>query len=600
MRTMRSPLTLLALASLAPVGAAGVQAQAAGADRPNFVVIVADDLGFSDIGMFGGEIPTPNLDALARRGVRYTNFYVAPSCSPTRAMLLSGMDHHLAGLGSMIERTALNQEGQPGYEGVLNDRVAPLSAILQQEGYHTYMAGKWHLGKDPEHLPRAKGFERDFTLLAAAGSYFDETGYDWRVPDNQFTEDGEYLDELPDDYYATRTYTDKIIEHIESNRGDGKPFFAYLAHQAPHDPVQVPDPWLRRHMGRYDCGWDSVRAHRLDRQIDLGLFDEGTELAHRFWFVPRYNALTGLARYNTARKMELYASTVEYMDDQIGRLIEYLEQTGQLDNTYILFFSDNGPESNDKAANARQQGASQASGWMSNDYDHDFASWGRRGSFTAYGMPWAQVSATPLWMVKGSLAEGGIRAPLIVVPPASETGGSLNREAVLHVMDIAPTVLELAGIEQPTRFEGREVLPMQGRSWASMMAGDEVSPRRDGDWLGFEFWGMRAVRQGPWKALWMHEPFGTEEWELYDLDTDPGERVDRAGDEPRILARLQALWSQYAEENGVILPDRHQYEGMDERLPPRPATLGDWPPGPEENYGEPEDDEYFVCEVKGR
>ncbi len=597
---MRSPLLFLFLLGLLLPLAQPSQAQetTAANEQPNFLVIVADDLGYSDLEAFGGDIPSPSLNALAENGVRYTQFYVSPTCSPTRAMLLSGMDNHRAGLGNMIERTAPNQEGQPGYEGVLNHRVAPLPAILQDAGYHTYMAGKWHLGKEPEQIPAARGFERDFTMLAAAGSYFDKTGYDWNVPDNQFTEDGVYLDKLPKDFYATRTYTDKIIEYIESNRGDGKPFFAYLAHQAPHDPLQVPNGWLRRHRGRYDCGWDSVRVHRLERMQEMGLMDEDVELASRLWYVPEFNALTGLTRYSIARKMEIYASVVEYMDQEIGRLLAYLDETGQLDNTYVIFFSDNGPESNDKSANAKNASASQASGWMSNDYDTDFASWGRKGSFVAYGTPWAQVSATPFSMVKGSLAEGGVRSPLIVVPPQQASGGAINREAILHVQDIAPTLLDIAGVDQPNTFEGHDVLPMQGMSWQAMLDGQEVSPRGEEDWLGFEFWGMRSIRKGPWKLLWMHKPFGTEDWQLYNVEDDPGERVDLAASEPEILAELVGHWDEYVAENNVILPNRHQYEGLEDRLPPRPAVDGTWPPGPEENYAEEEDDEFFECVVK--
>lgn len=592
--------SLLAAVALVVGGATDGEAQTRPDERPNFVVIVADDMGFSDLGMFGGEIPTPRLDDLARRGIRYTNFYVAPSCSPTRSMLLSGTDHHLAGLGAMIERTAFNQEGQPGYEGVLNDRVRPVSATLRDAGYHTYMVGKWHLGKEPHLIPAARGFERDFSMLAAAGSHFDMTGNNWEVPDNQFTEDGEYISELPRDFYSTRTLTDKVIEQIESNRQDGQPFFAYVAHMAPHEPLQVPDPWLRRHMGRYDCGWDSVRGHRMDRLKDMGLVDRSAELAHRLWFIPRFNAMTGLARYSVTRKMEIYASMVEYMDDQIGRLVDYLEETGELDNTYIIFFSDNGPETQDKTAQAQQRPASQAAGWLANEYDTDFAHWGRKGSHMGYGMPWAQVSATPFYLAKGTVGEGGIRAPLIVVPPRSNANGAVNRTALLHVMDVAPTMLELAGVEHPETVDGREVLPMTGESWAEMLAGDVESPRDEDDFLGFELWGQRAVRQGPWKASWMHEPFGTEAWELYDVERDPGERVNRAEDQPELLDRLVALWNRYADENGVILPDRHQFEGMAENLPPRPSKLGDWPPGSEENWGEPEDDEYFVCSVKSK
>jgi arylsulfatase len=600
---MKRPLLTLALASaLAATGPTALAAQDPGSadDRPNFIVIVADDLGYSDLGMFGGEIPTPRLDDLATQGVRYTNFYVAPSCSPTRSMLLSGTDHHLAGLGSMIERTAPNQEGQPGYEGVLNERVAPLPALLRDAGYHTYMAGKWHLGKEPDLIPAARGFERDFSMLAAAGSHFTMDGNNWEVPDQQYTEDGEYITELPKGFYSTKTFTDKIIEQIESNRSDGQPFFAYLAHMAPHEPLQVPDPWLRRHMGRYDCGWDSVRTHRMDRLKDMGLVDRNAKLAHRMWFVPEFNAMTGLARYSVSRKMEIYASMVEYMDMEIGRLVDYLAETGELDNTYIIFFSDNGPETRDQVATAQQRPQMQAAGWLANNYTTDFANWGRDDSHMGYGMPWAQVSATPFYLAKGTVAEGGIRAPLIVVPPGAHTNGALNTEAILHVKDIAPTLLDIAGVDHPDRFEGRDVLPMQGESWVPMLEGDVTSVRSGDDWLGFELWGNRAVRQGPWKAIWEHAPFGTEAWELYDVVRDPGERVNRASEQPEIVRRLVALWDEYAEENGVILPNRHQFEGMEENLPPRPQVLGSWPPGSEENWNEPEDDEFFVCSVKSK
>lgn len=209
--------------------------------RPNIVLIVADDMGYADMGMFGGEIRTPNLDALAQQGVRFTNFYTSSTCSPTRAMLLSGTDNHIAGLGNMEEMVAPNQRGVPGYEGVLNERVVPFPQLLGLAGYHTYMVGKWHLGKEPDKIPAARGFERDFTLLQGGGSYFDDTGLNARSPKSIFTRDGRYLTKLPENFYATRTYTDKMIEFIESNRGDGQPFFAYVSHQAPHDPFHLPD-----------------------------------------------------------------------------------------------------------------------------------------------------------------------------------------------------------------------------------------------------------------------------------------------------------------------------------------------------------------------
>lgn len=256
------------------------------ARRPNIVIILGDDLGFSDMGSFGGEINTPNLDSLAKDGVRFTNFYTHASCSPTRSMLLSGVDTHLNGLGNMDEWIAPNQRGVRGYEGYLNQRVATLPQLLQDAGYHTYMVGKWHMGKQPDQIPAARGFERDFSLLDGAGSYWDMTNFTALTPKSTFTEDGRYLTSLPKDYYATKTYTDKLIGYIDANRGDGKPFFAYVAEQAPHDPYHLPKEWRNRHVGDYDKGWEAIRQERLKRQIELGIMPAGTGLAERMWFVP--------------------------------------------------------------------------------------------------------------------------------------------------------------------------------------------------------------------------------------------------------------------------------------------------------------------------
>jgi arylsulfatase len=250
----------LEAASLAAALAAPLAAWAADAPRrPNIVVILADDMGYADMGSFGGEIKTPNLDALAADGVRFTNFYTHASCSPTRSMLLTGVDTHLNGLGNMDEWTAPNQVGVPGYEGYLNNRVATLPQLLKGAGYHTYMVGKWHMGKAPDQIPAARGFERDFSLLDGAGSYWDMTNFTAASPRSVFTEDGRYLTRLPADYYATKTYTDKLIGFIDDNKADGKPFFAYVSHQAPHDPYHLPRDWRNRHVGEYDKGWDTVR-----------------------------------------------------------------------------------------------------------------------------------------------------------------------------------------------------------------------------------------------------------------------------------------------------------------------------------------------------
>ena len=354
-------------------------------ERPNFVVIVADDLGFSDLGSFGGEIKTPNIDQLASEGRRFTEYTVSISCSPTRAMLLTGRDNHVVGLGNMYERTAPNQMDRPGYEGVLTREHRTIAEVLSDQGYRTYMAGKWHLGHAPEAIPAARGFDRSFSMLNAAGSHFDWTGNRTENEVSEFVEDDTYLTQLPRGYYSTKTFTDKIIDYIEEGRPSGEPFFAYVAHQAPHDPLQVPDRWLRRYKGAYDHGWDDARARRFERMKELGILGEDATLAPRLWFVPEWDNLTGIAQSTVARKMEIYAAMVDYLDHEVGRLIQYLETSGLADNTYVLFFSDNGPESSDPIPNAKDRPSSAAANFFATNYRTDFASWGRKGSYVAYG-----------------------------------------------------------------------------------------------------------------------------------------------------------------------------------------------------------------------
>jgi len=540
-------------------------------DRPNFLILVADDMGFTDLGSYGGEIATPVLDQLARDGVRFTEFYASPTCSPTRSMLLSGTDMHVAGLGNMDTLLAPNQLGQPGYEGDLNHQVVTVASVLRDGGYHTYMTGKWHLGYEADQIPHARGFERDFSLLAGGGSHFDDQwNLEWYRPVAPYTEDGRPVEKLPADFYSTKTYTDKMIEFIESNRGDGKPFLSYMAYTAPHGPLHVPDDWLRRYKSRYDVGWDVVKEVRFRRLKELGLIDEEVERAPRPWFIPRSIDLAPAANSILGRKMEIYASMVEYLDKDIGRLFDYLKEIGEYDNTVIIFFSDNGAEGNDlRAMLSGQTGTLGALHAALNFAENNPFMWGRKGTYAEYGPGWATVSMTPFRLYKGFLSEGGIRSPLIVSGPGVRGAGAINREAVLHVMDIAPTMLDLAGIRHPETYEGHSVLPMAGESWASMLMGESASPRGPEDWLGFEFLGMRALRQGDWKLLWLHEPAGIGDWQLFNVVKDPAEMNDLSDQYPGKKEELLASWAAYVEQFNVIPANRHAFEQMAKQLPAR-------------------------------
>jgi arylsulfatase len=536
--------------------------------RPNILLIVADDLGYSDLGSYGGEINTPVLDKLAQKGARYTNFYVSPTCSVTRSMLLSGTDNHVAGLGNMGEYNAPNQVGKPGYEGVLNKRVASVAELLRDNGYHTYMAGKWHLGLKPDQIPHARGFERDFSLLVGGGSHFDDQwNLEWQIPKLPYTEDGRPVKKLPKDFYSTKAYTDKTIQFIEEGRHDEKPFFAYLTFTAPHGPLHLPDDWLRRYKNRYDEGWDGIRHQRLARMQELGIVDKGANAADRLYFLPRSTALTPAVRVMQGRKMEIYAGMVEYMDDQIGRVFDYLKQIGEYDNTVVIFISDNGAEGNDlRTMVAGQVGSMGFLHGMNNFAEDGHNMLGRKGTYAEYGAAWAQVGMTPFRIYKGWVSEGGIRSPLIVSGPGVKGVGEINKKAILHVMDIVPTVLELAGIEHPSIYKGREIAPVQGKSWVGMLAGQTQSPRTSDDWLGWELFNNRAIRQGDWKISWLYQPFGTYDWQLFNLAKDPGEQYDLAAKFPEKKRALVALWDEYVKTNGVIIGKRSPFEGTRKAL----------------------------------
>jgi arylsulfatase len=531
------------------------------------------------MGSFGSEIRTPNLDALAANGTRFTSFYTHATCSPTRSILLSGVDNHVNGLGNMDEWAAPNQWGVPGYEGHLNHRVATLPELLREAGYHTYMVGKWHLGKAPDLIPAARGFERDFSLLDGAGSYWDMTSFTALSPRSLYTEDGKYLSSLPSDYYATKTYTDKLIDFIDANRGDGKPFFAYVAHQAPHDPYHLPREWRSRHVGEYDKGWDAVRQERLKRQIDLGILPKGTDLAERMWFLPDPIVLAPVARAILGKKMELYAGMVENLDFHTGRLIEHLKEIGEYENTIFIVFGDNGAEGTDlfkmvAGTPGTRDFLFAAIHWSQT---HPNA-WGDPGSYPAYGPQWAQVSMTPFSQYKGWVAEGGIRNALIVSGPAVKTAKGGVNHGLMHVADLMPTLLEIAGTSYPKTQGGRELPPLIGKSWVPVLAGQAESPRTEKDYLAWEIFGNHAVRQGDWKLRWQWKPLGTGGWELFNLKTDPGERKDLAAERPDKVKELLALWNDYVKANNVILPSRSMFETLDDQLPKRTPADSGYPP----------------------
>jgi len=543
------------LSTILPFGKSAALAGDAPPERPNLLLIVADDLGYSDLGCFGSEIRTPNIDALAARGLRGTDFYVAPSCSPSRSMMLTGTDNHIAGMGNMAEWTGPTQQGKPGYEGYLNARVSSVATLLKDAGYHTAMAGKWHLGEKPDQWPASRGFDRDFTLLQGAGSHWsDMLGLLPTEPLVTYTQNGRRLEKLPKDYYSSKNLTDFMIENISDESRAGKPFFAYLAYQAPHGPLAVPEEWMDRYKGRYDDGYDVIREERLVRQKQLGILDAKVECFPRLPSIPAWNTLTDEQRHHAAHKMELYAAMIEYMDDQIGRLIGHLKQTGQYDNTLIVFISDNGAAGEDMGELVTKL-APTAREWFEKTFDNRPENWGRPGSCVEYGPAWAQVSSVPFRLYKGVEAEGGIRAPLIVSGPGVRHAGTLNR-TVMHVMDLVPTLLESAKVEHPAKRAGGSVAAPQGKSLWPLLSGNASQIRTDSDWLGWELFGNSAIRQGDWKLLYLLKAAGgTGDWQLFNLREDPAEMHDLSEKHPDKRQAMLQLWDEYVEKNHVIVSE---------------------------------------------
>ena len=517
--------------------------------RPNILLIVADDIGYTDLGVYGGEIETPNLDALASAGLQLTNFHVAPSCSPTRSMLFSGTDNHLAGLGAMLEvmqESEPERIGQPGYEGYLNFRVTTLADLLRDAGYHTYMSGKWHLGLEEDTGPAARGFDRSFALIDAGGGHFTEMGLDLNQPKARYREDGKPVP-LPKDFYSTRTYTDKLLDYLKEDRNDGEPFFAYLAYTAPHWPLQAPEDSLAKYKGTYDSGYDELLLRRLQRMQALGLIDGELLRQPRLPGEPAWQDLTSEQRRVEARKMELYAAMVDDIDKHVGRVIEYLETAGEFDNTFIFFMSDNGP------AGQRLDQYQLIREFMKQCCDNSYENMGKPGSYVFYGPNWARAGAGPLRAHKGFPSEGGVRVPAFAHHPKLASGRS---DAFTTVMDLLPTFLEIAGTKHPgTTYKGRNVLPLKGESIMPLLEGKRVEVHADDYAMGWELFGHAAIQQGGWKLLRMRPPYGTGDWQLYNLKKDLGELNDLIAQEPEIRDKLLELWEKYAADGNIILPD---------------------------------------------
>ncbi len=517
-------------------------------ERPNIVLIVADDIGFSDFGAFGGEIMTPNIDALARRGVRFSNFHAASSCAPTRAMLLTGVDNHLAGVGSMRELMPLSHRGKPGYNGVLNDRVQTIASMLQASGYRTSVAGKWHLGTGANNLPPARGFERSVIQADSGSDNFEMRPYLPMQAEAYWYADGERLSALPDDFYSSTFFVDKTIEFLEAGRAEASPFFAYIAFQANHTPIQAPARFIELYRGRYTEGWAQVQQARLQKIQKYGLLD-----AQAGWpsgpSQAQWDALTPEQQYFEARRMQAYAGMATAMDHEIGRFVSYLHDTGQYGNTVFVILSDNGATTAEPYANAFGRR------WLEKHYHREVETLGEKGSWVAAGSHWGVVANTPLQGQKFSAGEGGVRVPLIVTGLDSPASGTVHRGFV-YATDIAATLLDIAGVTLPAANENLE--PISGRSLLPVIGNASASLRETHATIGYEFSGNSALYRGDYKLVRNQPPAGDRSWRLYNISEDPGETTDLGGRLPELYREMQAHYARYVQEVGVLpMPENY-------------------------------------------
>jgi len=494
----------------------GPQVSAQTADsRPNILLIVADDLGYADLGAYGSDIATPNIDALAARGILFTQFHTAPLCALTRAMLLSGNNNHVAGMAR--QRRLAGVAGIPveGYEASLSERIVRFPRLLNEAGYNTYTVGKWHLGLERENSPLAAGFSRSFNLLGGAGTHFDAIGF--RPGGTLYRENGEPAD-YPAGRYSTDFYTDKPIEFIEADKDDGRPFFAFAAYTSPHWPLQVPEQYLDLYSGAYDDGYDALRERRLDSLKEAGIIPLSSELPPRDDAIAPWESLSAEEQRRESRKMELYAAMLDNLDDHIGRLLAYLRANDLYDNTLIVFMSDNGAADEDFFHDDRFKNYVQA------NFDNAYEKMGTAESFVSYGAQWAEAGSAPFQRRKNYTREGGITAPMIIAGPGVAARDVID-STYLTVMDLAPTFLEIGGAEYP---DDGSVKAMLGESITQFLAGSSDQVHGD-DYVTTQYHGGRAyLRQGNWKISNLHPPFDESGFELFDLSTDPGEAVDLA------------------------------------------------------------------------
>lgn len=513
--------------------------------RANILLIVADDLGFGDIGAYGGEISTPNIDALAANGSRFSAFYTQASCSPTRSMLLSGVDNHRNGMGTMAEDLLPHHKNLPGYSGHLNQEVVTVASLLQDADYHTYMTGKWHLGYADNQSAHARGFEHTFSLVDGGGNHFNDQGMNANKPKSTYRRDGKIVSRP--EGYSSDLFTKEMKMLIDKRKDDEKPFFAYLSFTAPHFPLQAPKQTIEKYKGRYDAGWQVIREQRFKKMKTMGIIPSNTVLEKSSSELVKWTSLSEDEQKIEAKKMAVYSAMVDNLDTNVGDIFNYLKEIGEYENTVIIFMSDNGPDPYDRSERkAYQQLVSKY------DYDMSYENMGASNSYSFLGPNWAQTSNVNQQGYKFLPTQGGIHNPVIMRFPGMLEKGKVMTE-FSSILDVTPTLLELAGTTHSGKYyKGRKVHPLSGRSMLPYVSGKAKQVYAADEVISFELFGHASVFMGEWKAVKMRPPQGDDKWALFHIKTDLNETNDLSDKNPEILQKLTQAYQNYKLDNGVL------------------------------------------------
>ena len=515
-------------------------------NRPNIVLILIDDLGLTDLQSYGGEISTPNINALSKEGMLFSNYHTTPECAPSRAMLLTGMDNHNTGIPMIPEVMPWKYRDIPGYEGYLREDALTLAEILKPAGYKTYMTGKWHLafgGEETAALPYNRGFDKTFILDATGGNNYSNHSYLPYYLESPWFKNGEKTD-LPKDFYSSKFFVDQMIKFIEEDKEEDAPFFSYLSFQAQHIPLQAPKKFIDKYIKTYEAGWEVLREQRKIRAVENGIFPSDKDIVDSLSRFESWSEVEQQDKKMLIKSMAVFAGMLDAMDFHLGRFINYLKEEGLYENTIFIVTADNGPEGNDPTEHKAWRD------WFKTTiYDRDYETLGDQDSYVFIGTEFAQAMASPSHLYKFHMSEGGLRVPLIISGPDVSIGKNHN---FTFVTDVAATISDIVFNEIDQRIIGK--------SLKNSLAGSNTENYMETESIGLEVTGNSALFKGNFKIVRNRPPNGSNTWNLYNLSNDPGETLDLAQLMPEKLDELIKDYEVYVKKNGVIeLPQDYQW-----------------------------------------